>query len=196
MQNYSRNPAVFKLQKGPIGLFGGNLFFFTNKEAYWATSIGSNGPFDSNFSGRFDSNFSWKPKKSRKTKKVRGRDRRPLIVFPVFLRDFQNPVWNGSHCGSTGCNGQKNWVHHVVNVSLGLAPFFFVGAVGADSTGLRTPRLAGTGGAAATLPPLRGRRQRTTTFPRDGVLRGKAQQCLNTAGVWRRPQNCRPSAAG
>ena len=96
VQNYSRNPAVFQLQKGPIGLFGGNLSFFTNKEAYWATSIGSNGPFDSNFSGRFDSNFSWKPKKSRKTKKVRGRDRRPLIVFPVFLRDFQNPVWNGS----------------------------------------------------------------------------------------------------
>ena len=97
MQNYSTNLTVFALRKGPTGLFGGNRAFFTNKEAYWATSIGSNGPFDSNFSGRFDSNFSWKPKKSRKTKKVRGRDRRPLIVFPVFLRDFQNPVWNGSH---------------------------------------------------------------------------------------------------
>ena len=96
VQNYSTNLTVFALRKGPTGLFGGNRDFFTNKEAYWATSIGSNGPFDSNFSGRFDSNFSWKPKKSRKTKKVRGRDRRPLIVFPVFLRDFQNPVWNGS----------------------------------------------------------------------------------------------------
>ena len=57
VQNYSTNLTVFALRKGPTGLFGGNRDFFTNKEAYWATSIGSNGPFDSNFSGRFDSNF-------------------------------------------------------------------------------------------------------------------------------------------
>ena len=57
VQNYSTNLTVFALRKGPTGLFGGNRAFFTNKEAYWATSIGSNGPFDSNFSGRFDSNF-------------------------------------------------------------------------------------------------------------------------------------------
>ena len=57
VQNYSTNLTVFALRKGPTGLFGGNRHFFTNKEAYWATSIGSNGPFDSNFSGPFDSNF-------------------------------------------------------------------------------------------------------------------------------------------
>ena len=111
MQNYSTNLTVFALRKGPTGLFGGNRAFFTNKEAYWATSIGSNGPFDSNFSGRFDSNFSWKPKKSRKTKKVRGRDRRPLIVFPVFLRDFQNPVWNGSQDSGIGIRNPE-WRMH------------------------------------------------------------------------------------
>ena len=44
MQNYSTNLTVFALRKGPTGLFGGNRDFFTNKEAYWATSIGSNGP--------------------------------------------------------------------------------------------------------------------------------------------------------
>ena len=57
VQNYSTNLTVFALRKDPTGLFGGNRAFFTNKEAYWATSIGSNGPFDSKFSGRFDSNF-------------------------------------------------------------------------------------------------------------------------------------------
>jgi hypothetical protein len=33
-------PFFSSNQKGPIGLFGGNRYFFTNKEAYWATSNG------------------------------------------------------------------------------------------------------------------------------------------------------------
>ena len=32
VQNYSRNLTVFALRKGPTGLFGGNLTFFTNKD--------------------------------------------------------------------------------------------------------------------------------------------------------------------
>ena len=43
-----------------------------------------------------------------------------------------------AHCGSTGCNGQKNWVHHVVNVSLGPFLFFRSGGSGLH----RTPHTA------------------------------------------------------
>jgi len=66
LQNYSRNLTVFAVKKGPTGLFGGNRAFFTNKEAYWATSIGSNGPFDSNFPVRSIQICDWKPKKCKK----------------------------------------------------------------------------------------------------------------------------------
>ena len=125
VQNYSTNLTVFALRKGPTGLFGGNRDFFTNKEAYWATSIGSNGPFDSNFSGRFDSNFRnlWQmcPKNFLEPK---SGEKPPLIIahspltnsahfrIPTFrcgmglnahspckFRTFSDsnfPVWNGS----------------------------------------------------------------------------------------------------
>ena len=81
MQSVSRNPAVFEHPKGPIGLFGGNRYFFTNKEAYWATSIGLN--------GRFDSNFSWNPEKSTKTKTKSGEKQLGLICHsPLINLDF------------------------------------------------------------------------------------------------------------
>ena len=81
VQSVSRNPAVFEHPKGPIGLFGGNRYFFTNKEAYWATSIGLN--------GRFDSNFSWNPEKSTKTKTKSGEKQLGLICHsPLINLDF------------------------------------------------------------------------------------------------------------